>query len=183
METAECWQLALHDRKGPSLIALTRQNVAQVRLDHAADNLCTRGAYELAASDGEATVSLFATGSEIEVAMAAKTQLDAGGLAARVVSVPCFERFAAQDAAYRAATVGNAPINVGIEAAVRQGWDAIIGSDGLFVGMHSFGASAPAEDLYKHFGITADAVVETVKNNLGQNASASGQITGTRRRG
>jgi transketolase len=183
VETAECWQLALHRADGPSLIALTRQNVAQARLAYDAGNLSARGAYELAAADGDATVSLFATGSEVGIAIEAKKLLDAGGLPARVVSVPCFERFAEQDQTYRTQVVGNASVNVGIEAAVRQGWDAIIGSDGLFVGMHSFGASAPYEDLYKHFGITADAVVQAVTNNLGQNASASGRNRETRRRG
>jgi transketolase len=168
VETVECWQLALHDRTHPSLIALTRQNVAQVRQGYVAENLCARGAYEAAAADGKAEVSLFATGSEIGIAIEAKKLLDARGLAARVVSIPCFERFAEQDAVYRSATIGSAPLRVGIEAAVRQGWDAIIGVDGIFVGMHSFGASAPYEDLYRHFGITAEAVVGAVMENLGQ---------------
>jgi transketolase len=171
VETAECWQFALHDRKGPSLVALTRQNLAQVRQGYSEANLCSRGAYEVASADGEAAVSLFATGSEVGIAIEAKKQLDASGVAARVVSVPCFERFAEQDAGYRAGVIGAAPIRVGIEAAVRQGWDAIIGVDGLFVGMHGFGASGPYEDLYRHFGITPEAVVRMVSQRLGARTS------------
>ncbi len=171
VETAECWQLALHDDKRPSLLALTRQNLEQVRQGYVAENLCALGAYELAAADpskggGEAKVSLFATGSEVGIALAAKALLDKAGIAARVVSVPCFERFLATDDAYRAATIGKATIRVGIEAAVRQGWDAVIGEDGIFVGMSSFGSSAPYKDLYAHFGITPEAVVDKVKARL-----------------
>ena len=102
------------------------------------------------------------------IAIEAKKLLDERGIPARVVSVPCFERFFAQDAAYREATLGTAPFRVGIEAAVRQGWDPIIGTDGIFVGMTGFGASGPYEDLYRHFGITAEAVVEQVTNRLSQ---------------
>ena len=135
------------------------------------DNLCSRGAYEVAAADGnEAVVSLFASGSEVEIAMAAKAALDAAGHATRVVSVPCFELFEQQGEAYRASVKGTAKVNVGIEAAIRQGWDAIIGSDGLFVGMNGFGASAPYKELYAHFGITADAVVEAVQSKLSEAA-------------
>jgi transketolase len=182
VETAECWQLALHDRGRPSVIALTRQNLAQARQGHSEANLCARGAYELAAAEGDAEASLFATGSEVGIALAAKRLLDASGIAARVVSVPSFERFAEQDAAYREAIVGAAPIRVGIEAAVRQGWDAIIGADGLFVGMHGFGASAPYEELYRHFGITPEAVVDLVTTRLGA-AAAPVSARDMRRRG
>ncbi len=166
-ETAECWQLALHDRNRPSLIALTRQNLAPVRLAYVEENLCARGAYEAAAADGEPQVSLFASGSEVGIAIEVKKLLAAKGIAARVVSVPCFERFAEQDAAYRTATLGTAPLRVGIEAAIRQGWDSLIGTDGLFVGMTGFGASGPYEELYRHFGITAEAVVAQVEERLG----------------
>ncbi|MEA3041138.1 MAG: transketolase [Sphingomonadales bacterium] len=166
-ETAECWQLALHDRNRPSLIALTRQNLAPVRLAYVAENFCARGAYEAAAAEGEPEVSLFASGSEVGIAIEARKLLAAKGVPGRVVSVPCFERFAEQDAAYRAATLGTAPLRVGIEAAIRQGWDPIIGTDGIFVGMNSFGASGPAEELYRHFGITAEAVVAQVEERLG----------------
>jgi transketolase len=168
VETAECWQLALQDRGRPSLLALTRQNVEPVRKAHVEANLCARGAYEVVPADGEATVSLFATGSEVGVAVQAKVLLDDEGIATRVVSVPSFERFFEQDAGYRASVLGAAPIKVGIEASIRQGWDATIGIDGIFIGMRGFGASAPYEDLYRHFGITAEAAVEEVTARLGQ---------------
>jgi transketolase len=174
VETAECWQLALADRTRPSLLALTRQNLAQVRTNYVAANLCARGAYELVAAEGEALVSIFASGSEVGIALEARTLLEAEGIFARVVSVPCFERFAEQDESYRAATLGTAPVRVGIEAAVRQGWDALIGSNGIFVGMTGFGASAPYEDLYRHFGITAEAVVTQVRARLGQVSAKTG---------
>ena len=184
VETAECWQLALHDRTRPSLLALTRQNLAQVRQGYVEANLSARGAYEVAAAEGEAAVGLFASGSEVGIAIAAKALLDARGVGARVVSVPCFERFFEQDAAYRAATIGSAPVKVGIEAAVRQGWDAVIGTDGIFVGMTGFGASAPYEDLYRHFGITAEAVVEAVLDRLDRaNAEPARREMNARRRG
>jgi transketolase len=168
VETAECWQLALADRARPSLLALTRQNLVPVRSNYVEANLCARGAYELAPTDGDAIASLFATGSEIGIAMEAKQLLAAKGMRARVVSVPCFERFFEQDDVYRSVTIGSAPIRVGIEAAVRQGWDEIIGTDGIFVGMHGFGASGRYEDLYPHFGITAQSVVEQIEHRLGQ---------------
>ncbi len=166
-ETAECWQLALESADGPSAIALTRQDLEPVRMSFESENLSGRGAYEAASSGSEeAEVSLFASGSEVEIAMAAKAALDAAGHATRVISVPCFELFEAQGDAYRASVVGNATVNVGIEAAIRQGWDAIIGSDAIFVGMSGFGASAPYKELYAHFGITAEAVVEAVEEKL-----------------
>jgi transketolase len=116
----------------------------------------------VAAAKGEAAVSLFASGSEVSIAIEAQKLLAERGIEARVVSVPCFGKFFEQDNEYREATIGFAPIKVGIEAAVRQGWDAIIGADGIFVGMSGFGASGPYEKLYEHFGITADAVVRGV---------------------
>jgi transketolase len=184
VETAECWQLALHDRTRPSLLALTRQNLAQVRHGYVQANLCGQGAYELSAADGAAAVSLFASGSEVGIAIEAKALLQSRGVSARVVSVPCFERFFAQDESYRAETIGTAPVKVGIEAAVRQGWDAVIGVEGLFVGMAGFGASAPYEDLYNHFGITAEAVVDQVLRRLGQaEPGPPRRETGMRRRG
>ena len=160
VETAECWQLALENTTGPTVLALSRQNLTPVRTKANADNLCSRGGYELFAANGEAKVSLFASGSEAEIAVAAQKQLEAAGIATRVVSVPSLELLLAQPADRRSAIIGNAPVKVAIEAAVRFGWDAVIGPDGIFVGMSTFGASAPAKDLYKHFGITADAVVE-----------------------
>jgi len=183
VETAECWELALQDRTRPSIIALTRQNLIQARKAYTEENLCGRGAYEIAPAEGDAEVSLFASGSEVEIAMAARVLLDARGIVARVVSVPSFEKFAEQDVSYREATLGAAPIRIGIEAAIRQGWDAIIGSDGIFVGMRGFGASGPYEELYRHFGITAEAVLEQATARLGQAAPISDSVRDMRRRG
>jgi transketolase len=127
-----------------------------------AENLCRHGGYELVAADGEAKVSLFASGSEVEIAVAAQKELVGRGIAARVVSVPSLELLLEQPAERRQTIIGHAPVKVAIEAAVRFGWDAVIGPDGEFIGMHGFGASAPAKELYKHFGITAEAAVEAV---------------------
>ena len=146
---------------------MTRQNLAQLRKDNASENRCARGAYELVAAEGAADVSIFASGSEVEIAVAAREQLAAKGVKTRVVSVPSFELFARQDDAYRAATLGKAKVNVAVEAGVRQGWESLIGTDGIFVGMTGFGASAPYKELYKHFGITAEAIVEKVSQRLG----------------
>ena len=166
METAECWQLALEDKDRPSLIALTRQNLAPVRTEYQPDNLCARGAYVIADADDEAEVSLFATGSEVEIALVAKSMLDEKGHQTRVISIPCFEYFRRQSAAYQRDVIGNAPLRVAVEAAVRQGWDSIIGADGLFVGMDGFGASGPYKDLYEHFGITAENISKKVIKRL-----------------
>jgi transketolase len=130
------------------------------------ENKSSFGAYELAGSDDDAQVSIFASGSEVELAMEAKAELDAAGVPTRVVSVPCFELFGAQSEEYRAMTIGTAPVKIGVEAAVRQGWDAFIGSDGVFVGMSSFGASAPYKELYEHFGITTNAIVTAANDRL-----------------
>jgi transketolase len=159
VETVECWQLALQAAHTPSVLVLTRQNLPQLRKGVDVGNRCAAGAYELVAAEGAAQVSLFATGSEVSLAVEAQKVLAARGIPTRVVSVPCFELLFEAPEAARRAVIGNAPVKVGIEAAVRQGWDAIIGTDGAFVGMTSFGASAPAKDLYKHFGITVDAIV------------------------
>jgi transketolase len=161
VETAECWELALKARTSPSALVLTRQNLPQLRSGFTAENRCASGAYELLpAEGGTAQVSFFATGSEVVLAVKARELLAARGVAARVVSVPCFELFERAGADTRAATIGTAPVRVGIEAAVRQGWDAIIGSDGTFIGMTGFGASAPFKDLYRHFGITAERAAD-----------------------
>jgi len=168
VETVECWQLALEAKESPSVLALTRQNLPQLRLGHDKDNRCAHGAYEIAPAEGKAQISLFATGSEVPIAVEARKLLAAKGVATRVVSVPCFELFLAAPDDYREAIIGTAPIRVGIEAAVRQGWDAIIGSDGLFVGMSGFGASAPYKDLYKHFGITPEKVAEAALSRIGK---------------
>jgi transketolase len=168
VETAECWQIALQSTKTPSTMALTRQNLPAVRLEDSTDNLCALGAYELATASEEAQVTIFATGSEVEIALEAREKLEAAGHPTRVISVPCFALFEAQDADYRNAIIGEAPVRVAIEAGIRQGWDALIGSDGIFIGMSGFGASAPAPELYRHFGITAEAVVAAVNARFGQ---------------
>jgi transketolase len=162
VETAECWQLALERTDGPTVLALTRQTLPQVRkvADHA--NLCAAGAYELSPTTGKAQATIFASGSEVEIALAAQALLNERSFAARVVSVPSLDLFLAQPEAVRARVAGDAPVKVAVEAAVRFGWDALIGGDGIFVGMSGFGASAPYKDLYKHFGITAESVAERV---------------------
>jgi transketolase len=167
MEVSECWELALNRIDGPTVLALTRQNLPQLRTSAPSDNPCSHGAYELVAAQGEAKVSLFASGSEVEIAVAAQKQLAERGIASRVVSVPSLELLLAQPEEKQNAIIGNAPVKVAIEAAVRWGWDAVIGHDGAFVGMHGFGASAPAKDLYKHFGITAEAAVNAALKRLG----------------
>jgi transketolase len=165
VETVECWQLAL-EAKGPSVIALTRQNLPQLRLGQAPINRCATGAYEILPADGLARVSLFATGSEVAIAVEARRFLREKGVSARVVSVPCFELFLAAPDEQRREIIGDAPIKIGVEAAIRQGWDPIIGSDGSFIGMTGFGASAPYKELYKQFGITPEAVAKAALNKL-----------------
>jgi transketolase len=160
VETAECWLLALENTTGPTVLALSRQNLTPVRTKASAENLCSHGGYELVAAQGEAKVSLYASGSEVEIAVAAQKELAGRGIATRVVSVPSLELLLAQPAERKKAIIGTAPVKIAIEAAVRFGWDAVIGPDGIFIGMSTFGASAPAKALYKHFGITAEAVVE-----------------------
>ena len=167
VEVTECWELALNRVDGPTVLALTRQNLPQLRTSAPNDNPCAHGAYELVPALGEARVSLFASGSEVEIAVAAQKQLAERGVASRVVSVPSLELLLAQPADRRKAIIGNAPVKIAIEAAVRWGWDAVIGPDGEFVGMHGFGASAPAKDLFKHFGITAEAAVNAAVKRLG----------------
>src|ERR1700733_4461011 len=162
VEVAECWELALNRTDGPTVLALTRQNLPQLRTSAPSDNPCSHGAYELVAASGEAKVSLFATGSEVEIAVAAQKDLAGRGIATRVVSVPSLELLLSQPDDKQKAVIGNAPVKVAIEAAVRWGWDAVIGHDGVFIGMHGFGESGPAKDLYKHFGITAEATVNAV---------------------
>jgi len=147
---------------------LTRQNLPQLRQDVEVTNRCAAGAYEIAPAAGKAQVSLFASGSEVAIAMAAQQILAKRGVAARVVSVPCLDLFVGQAAELRRSIIGDAPIKVAVEAGVRQGWDAIIGADGAFVGMASFGASAPYQQLYGHFGITPEKVAEAALAKLGK---------------
>jgi len=150
---------------GPSLLALSRQNLPTLRTD-TAENRSARGGYVLAEADGTRQATLIATGSEVSLAMTARDALQAAGIATAVVSLPCWELFAAQDDAYRASVLGIAP-RFGIEAAVGFGWESWLGADGVFIGMAGFGASAPADDLFRYFCITPDAVVQAVRKRLG----------------
>jgi transketolase len=158
VETAECWELALAARATPSVIALTRQGVPTLRRD-ISENRCARGAYVLAEAEGARQVTLLATGSEVAIAMQAREILRGKGVAAAVVSMPCWELFDAQMPDYKAAVLGAVP-RVAVEAASPFGWERYIGAGGAMIGMTGFGASAPAEDLYRHFGITAEKVAE-----------------------
>lgn len=167
VETAECWQAALTEKAMPTVMALSRQKVPAARTTASASNLSAQGAYELAASDlGEAKVTLFASGSEVSIALAARTLLQADGIGTRVVSTPCWELFDRQSAKTQAAVIGKAKVRVAVEAGVRMGWERFVGESGGFVGMSSFGASAPYEKLYEAFGITAEAVAEAAKSRL-----------------
>ncbi|KQZ14896.1 transketolase [Mesorhizobium sp. Root554] len=167
VEAVECWQIALESEKTPSTLALTRQNLPTVRTEHVAQNLSAKGAYELAAAEGgDAAVTIFATGSEVEIALDARKLLQGHGHPTRVVSIPCMELFDQQGDAYRKKTLGAAKINVAIEAGIREGWDHIIGIDGIFIGMKGFGASGSIEQLYPHFGITAEAAAKAAEARL-----------------
>ncbi len=163
VETAECWELALQTAGTPSVLALTRQAVPALRTAAGDENLSAKGAYVLLdAEGGKRDVTLLATGSEVGLAVEARTALAADGIKAAVVSFPCWELFAAQPVAYRKSVLGNAP-RVAVEAAVEFGWERWLGDTGTFVGMHGFGASAPAPKLYEHFGITAAKVAEAAR--------------------
>jgi transketolase len=166
VETAECWELALRAERVPSVLALTRQSVPTLRgAGTATENLSARGAYVLADADGARQVTLLATGSEVAVAMAARDLLKTRGIAAAVVSMPCWALFDGQDPTYRATVLGRAP-RVAVEAAAPFGWERYVGEAGAVIGMTGFGASAPAEDLYRHFRITAEAVAEAALQRL-----------------
>ena len=165
-ETAECWQIALEHTTGPSVLALTRQNLPLLRTEYSAKNLTKQGAYVLSDAK-DAAVTIWATGSEVEIAMKAQDLLAKDNIAARVVSAPSLELFLQQSPAYQAEVSGTTKINVAVEAAVRFGWDRFIGKDGIFVGMNGFGESGPFEKLYDHFGITPDHIVSAVKKKMG----------------
>ncbi|XMO98380.1 transketolase [Hyphococcus sp. DH-69] len=165
VETAECWELSLKTIATPSIITLTRQGLAQARLEHTDENLSARGAYVIAGDD-DYDVTLVASGSEVSLAIEARETLAKDGVKARVVSAPCFELFANQPESYRAEILGDKP-RIGIEAAIRQGWDIFLGPNDSFIGMSSFGASAPANELFEHFGITVSAVVTEAKRLIG----------------
>ncbi|RZJ39622.1 MAG: transketolase, partial [Brevundimonas sp.] len=166
VEAMEAWKIALQTKDQPSAMALSRQKTAAVRVTASSENLTARGAYELRAAKGEAKATLFATGTEVPLALEAADRLEANNIPTRVVSVPCFELFFQQDAAYQASVIGRGTVRVAVEAAIQQGWERFIGEDGAFVGMTGFGASAPAEVLYEKFGITTEAVVAAVKARL-----------------
>jgi transketolase len=166
VEAFECWRAALESKAAPSALALSRQKTDAVRLETAGENLSARGAYVLREASGEARATLFATGTEVPIALKARDELESAGVPTRVVSVPCFALFERQAADYQAAVIGRGTVRVAVEAGIRQGWERFIGEDGGFVGMTGFGASAPAEILYAKFGITAAAVVEQVRARL-----------------
>ncbi|MFM9845489.1 MAG: transketolase [Dongiaceae bacterium] len=166
VETAECWELALQQKDRPSVLALTRQALPTLRTEHKAENLCARGGYVMAGAGKPAKVTLIATGSEVMLAMEARAKLEAEGIGARVVSMVCTELFDAQDAAYRQSVLDEKTVRIAIEAASPYGWERYVGPKGAVIGIGSFGASAPAGDLYKHFGVTAEAAVAAAKQRL-----------------
>jgi transketolase len=163
VECAECWEIALLADDTPTILALTRQGLPLLRSQPGPENLSAKGAYVLLESEGARDVTLIGTGSEVSLAMDAAKMLQGEGIKAAVVSMPCWELFAAQDESYREAVLGTAP-RVGVEAAVEFGWQKWLGSKGAFVGMRGFGASAPAQELYKHFGITSEAVAAAARD-------------------
>jgi transketolase len=165
LETAECWELAIRRTEGPSALVLSRQAVPALRID-ASENLCARGGYVLIEAEGPRQATLIATGTEVSIACAAREQLKSEGIVVAVVSLPCWELFELQDAAYRSAVLGGAP-RIGIEAASPFGWERWLGPDGVFIGMTTFGASGAWQDVYKNFGITAEAAVAAVRKRLG----------------
>jgi transketolase len=166
IETVECWQIALQSKETPSVLALTRQGLTPTRTAHSSKNLSAKGGYIAAAAKGERKATILATGSEVEIALAARDALQADGIGTAVVSMPCQELFDVQDDAYRFEVLGPESSRVAVEAAVRLGWDRYIGLNGGFVGMDGFGASAPAGQLYEHFGITAAAVEAAIRERV-----------------
>ncbi|MCZ6861028.1 MAG: transketolase [Alphaproteobacteria bacterium] len=162
VEVAETWALALKSNDTPSVLCLTRQGLRALRTSHVSENLSAKGAYVIRDTDGERDITLLASGSEVEIAIAAADMLGVKGIEAAVVSMPCWELFASQSGDYRARVLGTAP-RVGVEAACGFGWEKWIGCDGVFVGMTGFGASAPASDLFRHFNITSVAVADAAR--------------------
>ena len=165
VETAECWQIALESYRRPSVVVLTRQGLATVRIEHTDENLSAKGGYVLSDSSGERQATILATGSEVQIALEAQKQLEADKISTAVVSMPSWNLFEKQDDTYKESVLGSG-IRIAVEAAVQMGWERYIGTEGCFIGMSSFGASAPASQLYKHFGITAEAAVKAVKDRL-----------------
>ncbi|WP_429590782.1 transketolase [Sphingomonas zeicaulis] len=167
IETAECWALALERRDGPAVIALTRQNLRQLRLE-ASENLSAKGAYRLKAAEGERKVVLVATGSEVEIAADVAKALEEAGVGADVVSMPNWRHFDAQSADYKRDLLPADALKVSIEAGTTMGWERYVGLDGLRFGIDRFGASAPAKDLYEYFGLTAATIAPQILSALGK---------------
>jgi transketolase len=167
VECAECWEIALLAKDTPTILALTRQGLPVLRTTDSKENLSAKGAYVLTEPEGTRDVTLIGTGSEVMLAAQAAKDLAKDGIKAAVVSMPCWELFEAQEESYRNGVLGSAP-RIGVEAAVEFGWDKWLGPNGAFIGMHGFGASAPAKDLYKHFGITADSVASAARQLIGR---------------
>jgi len=170
VETAECWELALNQKARPTVLALSRQNLALLRTEDTPENRSARGAYVLRESEGPLQVTFLASGSEVEIAVGARDILQRQGVGTRVVSMPCTRLFDEQDPAYRAQILDSAVVNVGIEAASPFGWERYIGAGGAFVGLDHFGASAPYKELYRKFGITPEAAAETALTHLKKKA-------------
>lgn len=166
METAECWELALNAKQTPSVIALTRQTLTPVRRQFTEENMSARGAYELMAAQGTARVTIIATGSEIGIAVAARDILQADGIGTRIVSMPSWELFDRQPNDYRSQVLGPGQVRIAVEAAIGQGWEKYIGSDGVFIGLSDFGASAPYKQLYEQFSVTPEAVAKAAQSKL-----------------
>ena len=166
IETLECWTLAIANRHTPSVLALTRQAIAQARLTHVHENLCAKGGYVLRSGSEDDRAVIIATGSEVSLAVEAHEQLAREGIQVRVVSLPCMELFFKQPAAYRSEVLGKGLPRIGVEAACSFGWHRIIGEEGVFIGLDRFGESAPAPEIYAHLGITTDAIIKAVRSFL-----------------
>ncbi len=167
VEAAECWEAALSHRAGPVSLIFARQILPHVRQTAGDTNLSARGAYVLAeGSKGTRQVTLLATGSEVAIAMEARTELESQGVSTAVVSMPCWELFDGQDQAYREQVLGASTVKVAIEAAVKMGWERYLGDQGVFIGMRDYGLSGPADALYRHFGITTDVAVKAALHAL-----------------
>ena len=173
VETAEAWEIALRSKNSPSVLALTRQGLPTLRKKYTAANLSSKGAYILAEAEGKRQVILIASGSEVSLALTAREELQSEGIGTRVVSMPCMELFEKQDDKYRKRILpGGSHVRIAIEAGVRDSWDKwLLGERGReansgFIGMSSFGASAPADTLFKHYGITSEQIIKTVKSKM-----------------
>jgi len=163
IETAECWQIAMTSRETPTILALTRQKVPALRDTVDATNKCALGGYILKEAAGTRHVTLIATGSEVALAVAAADTLAGEGINAAIVSMPCIELFRTQDDAYRANVLGNAP-RIAIEAGIAQGWHEWLRPDDQFIGLSDFGASAPIDQLFKHFNLTPERITQTARD-------------------